>query len=103
MSTEISDSQGEMKIIDQNCSQDSLESSSQQQITVEQQTNQQHSQHINHHHQQQIDGVSFSLSTLQALGSAGMLTIPSIQQASLFFINFNRRVNACRAKTHIYV
>jgi hypothetical protein len=61
-------------------SQDSIESNNQQQITIEQQ------QAINHQ-QHQIDGVSFSLSTLQALmpGSAtGMLSIPNIQQAIFF-------------------
>ncbi|KAL7073364.1 hypothetical protein ACQ4LE_007273 [Meloidogyne hapla] len=77
MSNEISVNQEEMKnSIDGN--QDSLESSNHQQLTIEQQTN----QHIHSQQQHQIDGVSFSLSTLQALmpGSAGMLSIPSIQQ-----------------------
>ncbi|KAF7637249.1 Homeobox domain-containing protein [Meloidogyne graminicola] len=61
-----------------NCSQ--IESSNQQ-INIEQQTNQQQQQLINNNNQ--IDGVSFSLSTLQAAlmpGSAGMLSIPNIQQ-----------------------
>ncbi|CAK5027190.1 unnamed protein product [Meloidogyne enterolobii] len=75
MSNEISGNQGEIKSSIDGNQDDSLESSNQQQLMVEQQTN-----------QHQIDGVSFSLSTLQALmpGSAGMLSIPSIQQACLF-------------------